>query len=324
MTIPPVIGVPLEVLTALPSASALRESGIVKAKVTAMLSETQVRLAIDGLMVDVTTPKPLPVGTTISLRADWKSGQLTLLTREPSASTPAPAAPNLSASALGQVIDPLKLALTKIQTLAIDTMLTGRAAAGTAQLGSPAATQTHQETQRPPTPDMTARGQAAAPPSAIASAENLKASDAVPRNAAATDRPDAVQPQNKTDLSVPPPRADRVAAFTVEIPVYFNETAMPLRLEVSRREEAAEQDEGEARAPSWMVRFSSDTASLGMIHAAISLIDGHIGVQFWAERDETADWFRQNSPQLKDALVASDLDVDGVFVAQGSSNRQAE
>lgn len=310
MAIPPVTRVSLEILSVLPGASHLRESGIVQAKVTAMLSSTQARLSIAGQTIDVMTPKPLPVGSTISLRADWKTGQLTLLTREPSAPVPAPAAPNLSASSLAPVLDPLKLALAKIQTLAMDAALTGKAAASTAQLGNPAAAQAHKETQRPAASD--------APRPVVAGAEHQRAPEAAQRSAALADRPGAVRPQEKTDLAAPPPRGERIAAFTLELPVFLNGTAAPLRLEVSRRDDPAGQGGGETRAPSWMVRFSSDTASLGMIHAAISLIDGHIGVQFWAERDETADWFRENSPQLKDALVASDLDVDGVFVAQGS------
>lgn len=119
-----------------------------------------------------------------------------------------------------------------------------------------------------------------------------------------------------------PARTERAAAFTVEVPLFFPGSATPLRLQVTRDEEPAAQDGEEPKTRSWSVRFDAEAGPLGMVHAAISLIDGHIGVQLLAERGDTADRFKQNAAQLRAALQASDLKLDAVSIAQGSPVRQ--
>ncbi len=113
-------------------------------------------------------------------------------------------------------------------------------------------------------------------------------------------------------------QAERTAAFTVEIPIFLPGNPMPLRLHVTRDEEPAGRESDMPNSSQWTVRFAAEAGPLGMVHSAISLIDGHIGVQLWAERQDTADRFRENAPQLRQALQASDLRLDGVKIAQGA------
>jgi hypothetical protein len=112
-------------------------------------------------------------------------------------------------------------------------------------------------------------------------------------------------------------RPERLATYALELPLYMPGSEAPLRLHISRDDHTGEKNERRERSPSWMVRFASEAGHLGMIHAAISLIDGHVGVHLWAERDDTADWFQQNAPQLREALQASNLKLDSVRVARG-------
>jgi hypothetical protein len=91
-----------------------------------------------------------------------------------------------------------------------------------------------------------------------------------------------------------------------------------LRLHITEHETADSEDGDSERTPYWTVRFAAEAGDLGMVHASISLIDGHIGVQLWAERGETAEQFKLNAPQLREALQASDLKLDGVSIAEGS------
>jgi hypothetical protein len=99
------------------------------------------------------------------------------------------------------------------------------------------------------------------------------------------------------------------------VPVFLAANDVPLRLHVTEHEEADQQDDEEPRPPNWTVRFAADPGRLGMVQAAISLIDGRIGVQLWAERAETVEQFMRHAPQLRDALQASDLTLDGINIA---------
>ena len=112
-------------------------------------------------------------------------------------------------------------------------------------------------------------------------------------------------------------RIEQTSAFTIEIPIYLPGNNAPLHLHVTQHEEPAKQNDDEPRSPYWTVRFAAEAGRLGMVHAAISLIEGHIGVQLWAEQEGTADAFKQNAFQLRDALHASDLKLDGLNITQG-------
>ena len=154
------------------------------------------------------------------------------------------------------------------------------------------------------------------PPSAPATS-GQDVPEAGERGAVRIETPEFRQVHIPTDALGAHGRAERAAIFTVEVPIFLAGNDVPLRLEVTQHEEEAERENEEPRAPYWTVRFAAEAGRLGMVHAAISLIEGHIGVQLRAEREETADQFKQNAAQLRDALQASDLKLDAVSISQG-------
>jgi hypothetical protein len=114
-------------------------------------------------------------------------------------------------------------------------------------------------------------------------------------------------------------QASRAAPLHIEVPVYFPGSQQPLHLQVTRDDgEPEEGEDGETRPRSWTIRFAAEAGGLGMIHAAISMADGRIGVQLWAESSDTAASFRQDMAQLHDALEASNLRLEALRIQQGS------
>lgn len=473
MEITPVAATSFVVLNALSSNDGFRDGRVLQAKVMEMLSDKLARLAIDGQAVAIKTDKPLPIGTTLTLRVERQDGQLKLISQGQGQGQQAQgeaasgrSLPNAPQNALPNLAEPMKIALAKIHAMTVEAALannnkttapggglqapgaarlqaeaaiakqatpdmtaqlrqtaspnqplpgsvalpTGNAArpadgairqfllenqpqqqaASTARApleplnirhvtadGTTIAQQKSAQPQAPmpaPAPNPLATGAKAAPsiaegleaalrqsasdpalaqksapatpvqadisaarpaaPDAQGAARQnpaaqapLNAAQPAPNNEAAEARPRAAAAEmlegvqrSTTDMLNAQPRAERFATWTVELPLFLPGSATPLRLDIVRDDEPAAQSGGEKRAPAWMVRFDSDTASLGRIRAAISLIDGHIGVHLWAERPDTANWFQQNAGQLRTALVASDLALDSVTVAQIGAN----
>lgn len=141
-------------------------------------------------------------------------------------------------------------------------------------------------------------------------------------SAVRVETPEFRQVHVASDASGAPGRTERGPLYAVEIPVFLPGNNVPLRLHVTEHEEPDRQENGEPRSPYWTVRFAAEAGRLGMVHAAISLIDGHIGVQLHAEQEETAERFKQNAGQLRDALQASDLKLDAVSIGQGGPLRE--
>jgi flagellar hook-length control protein FliK len=124
MDVGAVIPVSLDAVRALSLADAAREGRILEAKVTAMLSNSLARLAINGLDVDVTTPHPLPIGATLTLKAERDGGQVRLVTqgplRDPEGQPIARSAPPALPEALSE---PVKTVLAKVQAMAVQAAL---------------------------------------------------------------------------------------------------------------------------------------------------------------------------------------------------------
>jgi hypothetical protein len=466
MALEPIAVVSLEALNAISLNDGSRDRIILEARVTAMLSNTMARLNIAGHTIDVPTSKPLPIGTTLTLRPAWKDGQLQLVVQDPPRIAAAPEFPAARGQSSRSLAEPIKTALGLIQAMTVEGMLSGavqpdelaaarpvatnpsqspsalpgqEAAEGTAQrptpaqatvlfsgaaqpdepvAGKPGTTNLSQSppaqpgqegpegtAQRPVPPQASAlAGRPSAPPTgdiaanpgtawsvgagersspsigersqtplqgpaggiqdlrarvasavtdalfpladrakavpqppmpsrpaaaephaprphgaAMASPEGQQQAGSVEKTAAsAQDKLAPAAGHGASDTTAEPSRAERVTTIAVEVPIFLSGANAPLRLQITRNDEPAAQERDEKRSPSWVVRFSSDTGRLGMIHAAISLVDGHIGVQLWAERGATADWFRQETRQLRDALQASDLQLDAVRVSHGS------
>jgi len=433
MDVTAVVPVSLERLQAISLNDAAREGHILEAKVEAMLNSNLARIAVAGHSLNVATPRPLPVGAYLTLRAEHDGGQLRLVTQGPirggEMSTPPPVQgppPNL--------LDPVKAVLSKIQAMTVEATLAEGApgtapAAGqagataapatgilpqapastpaqTAQLGSmlaeqaladalmpdnaplagraapppPPPTAPHlSQTGVPPSgggaallaelletrppaqtaplvpilaeralvqalrpegtpvtganvPPGVAQAQAAAVPAglphqagvvpgtpsghpvAVAAALAAEASEARAQNTALSD---ALAAYAATDTSTAAPRAERAPVlFNFEIPLYFPGNQAPLRLEVEHDQQREDED-GSPLPPSWTIRFDAEAGALGMIHAAITQVGERIGVQLWAERGQTAALFQDSAGELQNALVASNLKLEALTIAEG-------
>jgi hypothetical protein len=138
MAIVPVPTISLESVRAVSLGDTLREGQILEAKVTAMLTETLARLSIDGKTIDVATPKPLPPGATMTLKAEREGGQLRLVTQGPIRPAPeTPQAESPDADMPSRLMEPLKALLSKVQAMAVD-VASGRPPAGEATAPSSA------------------------------------------------------------------------------------------------------------------------------------------------------------------------------------------
>ena len=484
MDVGAVLPVSLEGIRALSLGEAVGEGRVLEAKVTAMVSATLARLTIEGQSLDVTTPKPLPVGAMLTVKAEREDGQLRLVTQGPIRNPPPPAASAGAQALPDDMLAAVKTVLGKVQALAIEgtfganpatappalpqnasatTLLqiaTGQVglpkeapgqaalsfadALSSAALGAGPANAAPVASGQPPpasvaiaagiadpanpqsaiaaqtlaegaatlaTPGLAAesgapqtalphpppgpghsepiplplaaqhamreagllpqaKGEAASLASMLAgkayveaapgdeavanpapaAAEPGKSARPAPaglphgashqpaasaadattpalRDAAAETRAarpgsgataDAIAAYATSSASGGPGQADRTVNVAVQVPIYFPGNPQPLRLEITREEEDAdEEDGGRPRAPSWTIRFAAEAGPLGMVHAAITYADAQVGVQLWAERPETAALFNRAAPQLQDALVASDLRVEALTIAQG-------
>jgi hypothetical protein len=319
MPITPILPVTLDALQAVALGDGFREGRILEARVTAVLSNALARIEIDGQPLVVTMTKPLPVGVALTLKVEREAGQLKLIAQGPARDMPETPIPNVTPApprTAGIPVDPVKAALAKIQTMTVESMLDDHPAVEASltqslasKIGAQAAPPPHLAPRIPVQNDR-------APPAALAAASE-NAPESGERGAVRIETPEFRQVHVSSDALGGHGRTERVPTFTVEIPVFLPGNDVPLRLYVTEHEEAAKQDDEEPRSPYWTVRFAAEAGRLGMVHAAISLIDGHIGVQLRAEREETADRFKQNAAQLREALHASDLKLDAVSITQG-------
>ncbi len=331
MDVGAVLPVFLEGVRPVALSDAAREGRILEARVTAMLTNTLARLAIGGETINVATPKPLPVGAMLTLKAERQGGELRLITQGP-IRVPVEQLPTAvgGAQALPDVlIEPVNTLLAKVQALAVEAMLAEqpaqRAAAPppdlAALLNAPPETRPGRHTPPGVTGDT-------GPPAEMLAAALDAASDAAPgsdkvRGDAPLARPEITSPHAAAaDLAGGAARSDRAIHFNIDLPIAFPGHPGPLRLEVERDDGEADGDDHDSpRAPSWTIRFAAEAGRLGMIHAAIALISGQVGVQLWAERAEAAALFNESAPQLKDALRASDLRLEALTIAEGRPSR---
>jgi hypothetical protein len=294
----------------------LVEGRVLQARVEAMLSNTLARLSIDGQSVDLATTKPLPVGATLTLKVEREDGQVRLvaqgMVRQDADLAVAARKP------AHNLAGPLRIALEKIQAMTVEAMLdeteleaprlsTGRG------VDTPEDKQALRNAGRQTAGDQHPKNPVAAIRSAI--------EDITPelRHRAATlaEKAEIFSAHTASEMAGGQVRAERTLAFTVEIPPLFPGNQTPLRLEVTRDEEQGTENGGEPRQPSWTVRFAAEAGPLGMVHAAISLTGGRVGVHLFAEQERTAARFKENAFRLTESLQASGLVLDGVNIAQG-------
>ena len=114
----------------------------------------------------------------------------------------------------------------------------------------------------------------------------------------------------------PGQRPDRL----VEVPISLPNRQTPIMGLAIGSDGRAGGRTGEA-ATAWRMRLSLDLEPSGPIHALVSLRGDQAGVTLWAERAQTADAFRSNLDELRDALIVADLEVDTLDVRDGAPPR---
>jgi Flagellar hook-length control protein FliK len=323
MDIAPIQPVSLDALKSLGLADGLREGRVLQARVEAMLSNTLARMRIDGQAVDLATTRPLPVGALLTLKVERREGKLALVAQGPAKTAAGASTPALGGNSIpAKLADPLRMALEKIRAMTVESMLAESDAADTSRV--PAASRDPQAAEdgapaRQPPAVAAERPDAKAPGSAMRSDVLNEAAPEARQHVAA--RYEALSTMAVHAGPEGQGGAQRASAFTIEIPVPFPGQNAPLQLQVTREDEREAEEGGEPRPPSWTVRFAAEAGPLGMVHAAISLVNGHIGVQLWAERGGTAARFKAGAGELSDAMQASGLTFDGVIIAEGSPAR---
>ena len=138
MDIGAVLPVFLEGVRPVALTDAAREGRLLEARVTAMLTSTLARLSIAGQAIDVATPQPLPVGATLTLKAEREGGELRLITQGPIRAPAATGQPSAAASEpIPDILtQPVKTVLAKVQAMALDAMLGETPATGAPSLAT--------------------------------------------------------------------------------------------------------------------------------------------------------------------------------------------
>jgi hypothetical protein len=316
MEIPPLQPVSLEALKMLAQNDGLIEGRILQARVEAMLSNTLARLNIGGQSVDLATTKPLPIGATLTLKVEHEDGQMRLVSQGMERPPPNP---TVAVSRPGHSLaDPLRMALEKIQAMTVEAMLDETETEVPRLPASRGADASDDEQAlRNAGRQMAGEQHPKNPAAATLSALKDAGSELHHRVGAVPDKADALPIHTASKLAGGQVRAERTLAFAVEVPLLFPGNQTPLRLEVTRDEEQGAENGEEERQPSWTVRFAAEAGPLGMVHAAISLIDGRVGVHLFAEQERTAARFKENAFRLTESLQASGVVLDGVNIAQG-------
>ena len=279
MPIPPIPPVSLEPLHPVALGDGLLDGRILEARLTALLSNTLARLDIEGRPLVVTLSKPLPVGVALTLKVEREDGQVKLIVQGPVRDMPeAPIRAAAPQRIVGTLTEPVKTALAKIQTLTVEAMLDQSPAAEPLLAQSPASA-AYAQAEAAPEPHIASgtprapRENDAAPFAAVLSAGE-DAPEAGEHGAVRVETPEFRQIAVSSEAVSGHGRTEQTAVFTVGIPVFLPGFAAPLRLHVTQHEEAAREDEEDPRSPYWTVRFAAEAGRLGMVHAAISLIDG--------------------------------------------------
>jgi hypothetical protein len=220
-----------------------REGRILEARVTAMLSNTLARLSIDGRPIDVTTPKPLPIGATMTLKAELEGGQLRLVTQGPIRLAEGAAAG--TADMPDTLLDPLKLIMAKVQSMAVDAAIGRQSAPPPPSASAAFATLADAASASQRMTGQLALGQTAAGPAGETGQPGAPTPVPLPgsraADGAATQRPDGQQPTS----TLPPSVAAMLAAQAGEDgaipPVPPRLQALLLEAAMSQRATAGEQ-----------------------------------------------------------------------------------
>ncbi len=103
------------------------------------------------------------------------------------------------------------------------------------------------------------------------------------------------------------------AEWTFEVPMALGEETAILQFRVERDGSSGGANEDAI----WRLAFSMDVETTGAVHVQLRFGGGRIGARLWAERAETVTLLRGRLQELREMLVASDLEVGDVQVRRG-------
>lgn len=111
-------------------------------------------------------------------------------------------------------------------------------------------------------------------------------------------------------------RADLTPRWNFEIPLLTPQGTAVAQFEISR-DGKNEQETGTPERV-WRARFSLNLEPAGPVHALVSLSGERTSVRMWAERSETAERLRADTPRLSQALREAELTPGDIVVGSGA------
>ena len=103
------------------------------------------------------------------------------------------------------------------------------------------------------------------------------------------------------------------ANWTFEVPLALGKETAILQFHVERDGKSGGADDDAI----WRLAFSMDVETTGAVYVQLRFGGGRIGAQLWAERTETVSLLRERLDELREMLVASDLDTGDLQVRRG-------
>jgi hypothetical protein len=315
----------------------LANGNVVKARIAAMLSDDVAQLEILGQKVEVSTPRALDVGRTISVAIN-RTGQSLELVIQPDAnnSRPAPAPQPIAGSGRNHITP--NEALSSSQSLAVsieDWVLTAQAAINDAVLSSESNFQNASLALAQPSPYPAMP--AAYPVAAFSSQAQLQAEiraryewDATPSACSLAEDQDLVPQPSASKASQLMPQAAVFSpvsgqpasncALVIDVPFQLPQMQHPIRMTIQQDHENETQP---ARRPQagkrWTVNFSLDPGNNGQIQVTIGLSAAAVSVRLSSDQTESAALLSAWLPELKAALEQADFAVDELSVRKTAS-----
>ena len=307
--------------------ASLANGNVVKARIIAMLSGDVAQLEILGQKVEVSTPRALEAGATISVAINRTGQSLELVIQPDANNSRAPAPQPIAGNHTTQ-----NEALQSLAVSIEDWVLTAQAAINEAVLSSES---NFQNANPPPAqPSPYAATQAAPPAAAQAQLQaEIRARyewDATPSAPNLAEDQDLAPPPSASKASqhmlrtaVLSPASGQQAsnsALVIEAPFQLPQMQRPILMTIRQDDENEAQP---ARRPPaakrWTVDFSLDAGGSGPIQVTIGLSAAAVSVRLSSDQTKSAALLSAWLPELKAALEQADFTVDELSVRKTAS-----
>ncbi len=312
----------------------LRNGNVTEARVIAMLPGDMAELEILDQRVEVRTPRPLEVGSIISVAVNRTRNGLELVIQpDPSRSAPTPQfVARLAREGPGETTGGLQPSGASIE----DWVLAAQAAINEAVLSSEANLQRANLPSAQPSVQQAAQAYAAAmgfaPQSQLQA--TVRTRYQVEGNSFDPDENDGFEPRPSAYKAAEP--TAQTAAYSAAsgqpaskpvpaIVTSFHPPHMPhpILLTIEQEEEnEAQQTPRSKTGKRWSVNFSLDTGSIGRVHVTIALSTS-VSIRLSSEEAHAAFLLSAWLPELKMALEAADFTVEDLWVREGGRSETA-